>query len=70
MVDGHLINLALAGLGVSAGIAVLIAVAIIAVSAVVLGNRKHGGVGTPAKLSLVEIANSETREPVAAGRAA
>ncbi len=41
MVDTHLINIALAGLGISAGAAILIAVAIIAISAIVLNGRKH-----------------------------
>jgi hypothetical protein len=52
MVDTHLINVALAGLGISAGIAVLIAVAIIGISAIVL----HGRTPRSGKLSLAHSA--------------
>jgi hypothetical protein len=62
MVDTHLINVALAGLGLSAGIAVLIAVAIIGISAIVLSAR------TPrsGKLSLARAAVAGHRTPAAA----
>jgi hypothetical protein len=39
MVDMHLINMALAGLGISAGLAVLLAATIIGFSAIVLPSR-------------------------------
>lgn len=63
--DTHLINVALAGLGISAGIAVLIAVAIIGI--VAIQRRKSSG-GT--KLTTVSTSGStpaaREREPQAA----
>ncbi len=41
MVDAHLINIALAGLGISAGAAIVIAAAIIGISAIVLHGRSR-----------------------------
>jgi hypothetical protein len=43
MVDTHLINLVVAGLGISAGVAIVIAAVIIGISAIVLHGRKQRG---------------------------
>ena len=73
MVDTHLINIALAGLGISAGVAVLIAAAIIGISAIVLHGRARRGT-TPhgAGLSLAGAPQAEApqaeRIPVGAGQ--
>ena len=70
MVDTHLINIALAGLGLSAGVAVLIAAAIIGISAVVLHGRKQRGLaprGTRLGLAQAHAAPAAERVPVAAG---
>ncbi len=67
MVDTHLINIALAGLGISAGVALAIAVAIIGISAIVLHGREQRH-STPrgARLSVAQAAGAE-RVPVTSG---
>jgi hypothetical protein len=62
MVDTHLINVALAGLGISAGIAVMIAFAIIGISAIVL----HARTPRSGKLTLAHATVAEHRTPAAA----
>lgn len=67
MFDTHLINMALAGLGISAGIAVLIAVAIIGVAALHFRERSAGGTkltSLPAKTPAAHTVSE--REPQAA----
>jgi hypothetical protein len=66
--DTHLINVALAGLGISAGIAVLIAVAAIGVAVGQLRGRSSGGGSKliPVPADSPAAPNSREREPQAA----
>ncbi len=65
--DTHLINVALAGLGISAGIAILMAVATIGTAATQLRRRSSGGstlTAVPAHAASAQPARE--REPQAA----
>jgi hypothetical protein len=71
MVDMHLINIAVAGLGISAAVAIAIAAAIIGISAIVLhGREQHGRMPQGAKLSLTEAPAAECIPVTAGGRQA
>jgi predicted membrane channel-forming protein YqfA (hemolysin III family) len=64
--DTHLVNVALAGLGISAGIAVLIAATIIAVAAVQLRRTSSGRKLTPVSVPATTVGTALEREPQAA----
>jgi len=67
MVDTQLLNIALAGLGISAGIAIVIAAAIIGISAIVLhGRSRHGIAPRGTRMSLASAPAIESI-PVTAG---
>jgi len=71
MVDSQLLNIALAGIAISAGAAILIAAAIIGISAIVLhGRKQHGAAPRGARLSLTDAPAIESITERTAERAA
>jgi hypothetical protein len=59
MFDTHLINMALAGLSISAGAAILIAIAIIGIAAIVLHAKARRGSTVSATASTTPAAPAE-----------
>lgn len=66
MFDTHLINQALAALGISAGIAILMALAITGIAALELRRRSHGGKVTEVHAHPAAAQADREREPQAA----
>jgi hypothetical protein len=63
MVDAHLINIALAGLGISAAAAIVIAAAIIGISAIVLHGRSRRTVPYGTGLRAAQGASADRATP-------